>query len=150
AEQQVTIASRSAISLSSQSMLSEFYDITYAYRFGPRAHDATVVTLRDAISGDLIGDAFHFPQISPLPTTDVGLQVVVEQEEDRWFLRLVSRRIALFLHIDDTILVPEEDWLHLPPDQERRIAFLPGADQRAVPNGEIRALNMDRVVRYAG
>src|SRR5262249_48179778 len=59
AEQTVTVAERSALRLSSGTLLPAFFDITYAYRFGPPAHDLSVAWLTDAITGELIADAWH-------------------------------------------------------------------------------------------
>jgi len=74
----------------------------------------------------------------------------VEQDETGWSLRLLSRHFAQFLHVDDAAYTAQENWLHLAPGHERRIALVPDDDRRAVPRGEISALNMDRVVQYAG
>jgi beta-mannosidase len=57
---------------------------------------------------------------------------------------------AQFLHIDDPCFQPEDDWLHLPPGQTRRIALHPRGAPDAVPAGAVTALNADRIVRYAG
>jgi beta-mannosidase len=82
---------------------------------------------------------------------------MVERVADAWHLCIVAREFVQFLHIDDPSFAPEDNWLHLPPGRERRILLRPLAGLQsandpahAVPNGEIRALNMDRIVRYAG
>ncbi len=149
-EQPVTVEPRSAIRFGSAALLPGFFDITYAYRFGPRAHDVTVVTLRDATGGELIAEACHFPDIGAYQRRDIGLEVEVVRDERGWSLHLQSKHVARFLHIEDDAFTAQENWLHLPPGRPRRIALKAGADQCAVPRGEVRALNMDRVVRYAG
>lgn len=150
AEQLVAVEPRAAVCLSSAALLHGFFDITYAYRFGPRVHDVTIVTLHDVDSDELIAESCHFPDIAALQPRDIGLEVAVEQGESGWSLRLRSRHFAQFLHIEDAAFTARENWLHLAPGRERRIALLPDTDPRAVPQGEIAALNMDRVIRYAG
>jgi beta-mannosidase len=95
-----------------------------------------------------------------LPPRDLGIEATVERAGNAWHLRVLARGFAQFLHVDDPSFIAEDDWLHLLPGRERRIPLRPLASVGlcvdplgavpTVPNGEIRALNMDRVVRYAG
>ena len=150
AVREITLPARGAVRHASAALLPEFFDINHAYRFGPRTHDVTVASLHDARDDTPIADAVHFPGGPNLPPRDLGLEVGVERAGDAWYLRLFARGFAQFLHIDDPCFAAEDDWLHLPPGRERRIRLRPVADPpHPVPNGEIRALNMDRVVRYA-
>jgi beta-mannosidase len=157
AMREITLPARASVCHASAALLPEFFDITYAYGFGPRPHDMTVATLFDAEDDTLIADAVHFPGGPHLPPHDLGLKATVERVADAWHLCIVAREFAQFLHIDDPSFAPEDNWLHLPPRRERRILLRPVAGLQsandpahAVPNGEIRALNMDRIVRYAG
>lgn len=157
AERQITLPARSAVRHASAALLPEFFDITYAYRFGPCPHEVTVASLHDAENDTLIAEAAHFPNGPHLPARDLGLVAAVERVGDTWNLRLLARGFVQFLHIQDPCFAAEDDWLHLLPGRERRIRLLPVArppsgpgQTTAIPNGEIRALNMDQVVRYAG
>jgi len=150
AVQEITLPSRGKLRLESAVLLPEFFDITYAYRFGPRSHDVTIASLHNAEDNVLLADAVHFPGGPNLPPRDIGLEARPEHAGDTWHLCLTAHGFAQFLHIDDPCFVAEEDWLHLAPGSERRIVLRPIDSADAVPNGEIRALNMDRVVRYAG
>jgi beta-mannosidase len=150
AEQPVTVEPRSAVCLNSAALFPGFFDITYAYRFGPRTHDVTMATLHNPDSGELIAESCHFPDTAALQHRDIGLEVAVEQDESGWSLRLRSQHFAQFLHIDDAAFTARENWLHLAPGRERRIGLIPDTEQCAVPRGEVRALNMDRIMHYAG
>ena len=150
AQQTVTVPTRSSLCLSSASLLPVFFDITHAYRFGPPAHDVTFASLSDSITGELIADAWHFPDIASLQPNDIGLDVDLQHDAAGWWLVLSATAFALFLHIDDEAFVASENWLHLAPAQERRIALRPEGEKAEIPRGEIRALNMNRVVRYTG
>ena len=150
AVREITLPSRRNLRLESAVLLPEFFDITYAYRFGPRSHDVTIASLHNAEDNVLLADAVHFAGGPNLPPRDLGLEVAVERVENVWHLHLATRGFAQFLHIDDPAFIAEEDWLHLAPGTERRIALRPRGGGGIAPNGEVRALNMDRVVRYAG
>jgi beta-mannosidase len=150
AERSIFIEPRGYWTSTSAALLDGFFDITYAYRFGPPSHDVTVATLHDTETDDLLADACHFPDIAAMQPHDLGLEVALEHAEGGWSLCLQSRRFVQFLHIDDAVFTARENWLHLPPGRERRIALLPGSDPNAMPQGEISALNMDRALRYAG
>jgi beta-mannosidase len=150
AERAIVVEPRGSLSLTTAALFSSFFDISYAYRFGPRAHDVTVATLHDAATNKLIAETCHFPDIAALQPRDTGLEVAVEHDDGCWSLRLRSRHFVKFLHIDDAAFSPRENWLHLVPGHDRRIVLVPEADSRAVPQGEVNALNMDRPVRYVG
>ena len=150
AERKITLPSRGTIALESAALLPEFFDITYAYRFGPRTHDITVATLHDAEDNVLLAEAVHFPGGPNLPRRDPGIDVNLERVGDVWQMRIATQGFAQYLHIDDPSFVAEDDWFHLPPGSEKRIALRPRGSAAAIPNGEVRALNMDRAVRYAG
>jgi len=150
AARDITLSPHNSLCIASAALLPGFFDITYAYRFGPRAHDVTVASLHDAEDDAVLADAVHFPGGPALPPRDLGLEAAVERDGGTWWLRLRARGFAQFLHIDDQSFDAEEDWLHLSPRMEKRIALRRRDRSTAVPNGEIHALNMDRIVRYTG
>jgi beta-mannosidase len=150
AEREIEVAARSAICLWGAELFPAFFDITQAYRFGPPAHNVTIASLHDPFSGELIADTCHFPDIAALQPHDIGLSADVVRDGDGWALRLMATSFAQFLSVDDEAFTAAENWFHLPPGQERHIALLPDGREMAPPRGEVRALNMDRVVHYAG
>lgn len=150
AERVIDLPPRSSMHVASGELLPAFFDITHAYRFGTRVHDVTIATLHDSDSGSLIADACHFPDIAAFHPGDIGLEAAVERAGDVWLLRLRTSRFGLFVHVDDAAYVPADNWLHLPPRDERRIRLLPCDNANVAPRGEVRALNMDRVVHYSG
>jgi beta-mannosidase len=54
------------------------------------------------------------------------------------------------VHIDDAAYEADENWLHLAPGRQKRIALRPIRADARTPEGEIRALNADRIIRYMG
>ncbi len=55
----LTLGARSTVTVSSDTLLGQFLDVTYAYRFGPPDRDLAVGTLRSR--GDVLGKSFYFP-----------------------------------------------------------------------------------------
>jgi beta-mannosidase len=151
ASKDITLAARSTARIQASDLLGQFFDFTYAYRFGPRAHDATVITLRDKISGNVLSEAFHFPDRACTQRHDLGLEVRVEQtSKENWELVVNAKRLARWVHIVDPHYRATLDWFHLSPGRERRIPLI--ARQRNTshpPEGEVRALNATFSIHYS-
>jgi beta-mannosidase len=150
ASKDVTLAARSTARIRAADLLGQFFDFTYAYRFGPRADDATVITLRDKVSGAVLSEAFHFPERACTRRHELGLEVCVEQtSEESWALVVSAKRLARCVHVVDPYYRATLDWFHLSPGRERRIPLV--ARQRNTshpPEGEVRARNATFSVHY--
>ena len=59
-ERDVELPPRSNQTLTSAELIGSFFDITWAYRFGPPPLTSTEVTLDDATTGARLADARHF------------------------------------------------------------------------------------------
>ena len=141
AQRTVTVGARGSVSLSSQSMLDAFFDISRAYRFGPPEHSITVATLRCAISGRILSEAFHFPLGRSLPADDLGLTAALSHDSGRWVLDVTTTRFAQAVHATLDGYRPSDDWFHLPPGRTRRLVLLPDPGVAAPPAGIVEALN---------
>ncbi len=131
--------------------LSEhFYDATYAYRFGPPAHDVTVVSLYN-VGGSApikLAEACHFPQGHNLPTRgNLGLEARVVSTRGVYQLSLKTKRFAQSVHIDDDNFRPADDYFHLAPGSSRLIPLTP-LKPGVEPDGEVHALNLHTPVRF--
>ena len=148
AERAVTIAPRSSVSWAATELWGAFFDTTYAYRFGPPSHDATVATLARA-DGTLIAQAFHFPLGRGHARRDAGLHAAVSRSNGTWVLDLRCDALAQSVCIEDAAFEPEDNWFHLAPGAARRIVLQPrdkvGA---ALPDGHVRAVNARDRSRY--
>ncbi len=147
-ERTLHVAAHDAAEISATDIFGAFFDTTYAYRFGPPAHEVTHAALRSADSGELLAEAFHFPQGRIIAPQPLDLQATVEKSGSDWFLNLRTSRLVLSLHIDDDQFRAEDNGFHLAPNGERRVELLPRALTSTAPNGEIRALNGSQTVRY--
>jgi beta-mannosidase len=148
-ERPLQLGPRSTAEVSSTDLFGAFFDATYAYRFGPPAHEMTHAALHCAASGALLAEAFHFPRGRAAVGQSPEIRAELEHEGNGWFLKLSANRPALSLHVDDPHFRPDDNWFHLAPGGERRVRLLPrtGAAE-AKPDGEIRILNGSQVFRY--
>nr|WP_240161030.1 glycoside hydrolase family 2 protein [Burkholderia sp. Ax-1719] len=152
ASRAVELAPRSVQRVSAADLLGRFFDFTHAYRFGPRSHDVTLVTLRDPASSTVIAEAFHLPERRALERHDLGIVATPQRGEHGWQLVLEARRFARCVHIADAHYRARRDWFHLAPNRPVTIDLLPldaktDIDARA-PDGEIRAINAQSPVMY--
>ena len=131
-------------------LLPRFFDITYAYRFGPPEHDVTVAWLEDASTGEVAAAAHHFPR-GRAAMANCGLQAAVVQDADGWWLKAEADRFALCVHLQDPHWSAADDWFHLPPGQPRRIRLHPyDLAPPGPPQGWLCALNVPQPAAYRG
>jgi beta-mannosidase len=145
----VSIAPRGVTRLTSAELIGAFFDIAYAYRFGPRAHDVTHVAMRDADSGELLSEAFHLPELAVGERRDIGLAARIEKDDAGWSLVIETTRFARWVHVDDPNYRARIDWFHLAPGQSRRIPLIARhANVKTAPEGEVRAINASASASY--
>ncbi len=97
----IVLPARSVQRLTSSTLIGAFFDIAYAYRFGPRANDASHVVLRNAHSGRTLSEAFHFPDLSAGERRDIGLSTSIERDGEAWALTVSTERLARWVHVVD-------------------------------------------------
>ncbi len=143
-ERAVCVPPRGALSLPDAVLFDGFFDATHARRFGPCAHDVTVATLRDAATGAILSEAFHFPRERLLARRELGLEARLRPEGAGWSLALSCRSLAQAVHLDVPGWRLEREWFHLPPGPERVLRLLPDGEP-VPPSGELRCLNANPV-----
>ena len=134
------LPARGAQSIHADALFDGFCDLTYAYRFGPPAHDVVVATLRDPSSGAVLTSALHFPGRLPSEMHDAGLTAHAELTSQGYALVLETERFVHAVAIDVDGCVPEDNYLHLEPG-EPRVVRLRTAARDAVRRGRVSALN---------
>ena len=149
----LTLAPRETRRLAAAAMIDHFFDFTYAYRFGPPAHDVVLATLHDGAGRNaLLSQAAYLPDRRAAALREPGLSGHVECVGGEWWLTVSTRRFARWVHIEDHAFRPVHDWFHLGPGESRRIRLmhetLEGRNADAIPSGEISALNAERPVSY--
>ena len=141
----------SAQTLNAIDLIGAFFDVNFAYRFGPLSHDVTVVRLFDRVSETTVAEAFHFPgglshrHQAASPTTNIQMD-----NNGNWFVDIKTDRLVRSVHLDDPNYEPEDDWFHVAPGAGRQIKLNPrrGCDAEAAPNGVLSALNLSRNIPF--
>jgi beta-mannosidase len=145
---ELQLAARENRTLAATELFGAFFDTTYAFRFGPPAHDVTVARLRTHDGGKLLADAFHFPlgRAKALHTSEIT--AAVTEIDGHWVLQLATDRLAQSVGIDAEGFRAEDNGFHLAPGEPRQIRLIPltGTVSGQKPTGEIRALG-DRSIR---
>jgi beta-mannosidase len=145
----ILLAARSVQRVTSSALVGAFFDIAYAYRFGPRSHNATHVELLDASCGNLLSEAFHFPDPVIGERRDIGLRASLEKDESGWSLSIETAQLARWVHVNDPNYCASVDWFHLAPGHTRRIPLVARhANVRAKPEGDVVAINASKAAAY--
>lgn len=144
---------RGAVSIALAELLDHFYDLSYAFRFGPAPVSVVHLALV-ALDGDLLGETFFLPEgPGPGAPRPLGLAASVERDaQGGLMLQLSTMRFAHSVFIELDGHTPEDNHFHLAPGSQRRIALhrLPSFDAGRVPRGQVGALNADQVLAIHG
>jgi len=118
-----------------------FGDLTYAYRFGPAAHDVVSAALYDRGTGALLAATHFFPRTLPTKIDgDLGLTARAELTSRGYELLLSTDRFAYAVAIQIPGWLPSDNYLHLEPGETRRLQ-LQNTMPAARPCGTVSALN---------
>lgn len=142
----LSLTARSGVTIPATELFGAFFDTTYAYRFGPPAHDVTVARLKR--SEATIAEAFHFPQGRTKAFHDATIECSVVEESGNWFLDLSTAVLAQSVSIDAEGWRATENWFHLAPGETKRVALLPRHGGEGKPSGEIRIAGSSRTVWF--
>ncbi len=149
ASRAIQLSAHDAVTISAFDLIGRFFDITYAYRFGPPGHDVTSVTLVNAATGAQLAEAFHFPLGRGHARSERGLLAELERDGQGWRLALSTERFAQSIEIVDKSWRPAENWFHLTPGTVKRVALSRRFDGASdTPSGEVRAVNAREKARY--
>ena len=148
--QALTLAPRSAVTLPATGLFGAFFDTTYAFRFGPPAHDVTVARLMGT-DGAVVAEAFHFPRGRAAALHPAVLAASVERDAaDGWMLTLSANRFVQSVAIDAPGFDTGDNWFHLAPDRPKAIRLTPrpGTDPARPPSGEARGAGAQAAVSF--
>ncbi|PVB60675.1 glycoside hydrolase family 2 protein [Labrenzia sp. 011] len=151
-KKELLLAPHSARTLNAADLIGAFFDVTYAYRFGPPSHDVTVVRMQDAETEEILVEAFHFPPVAQSSGSSAELVAALRQDEDDvWWLDLQTDRMLRWVNIRVDPFRPSDNWFHLAPGRTRRIGLRPDpqADAGTRPAGAVSALNRAGTVAFS-
>jgi beta-mannosidase len=124
------LPAHTTVELDAETVLGRFADASWAYRFGPPAHDAVVATLRDGEA--VVSRAVHFPAGAPValrPSESIGIEAAVERAGGGVVLaRLRPDRLAYAVAVASPGHVPDDDFATLPAGVTTTLAFRPLGD----------------------
>lgn len=133
----VEIGARDGLTLSAYELIGRFFDLTYAYRFGPRAHEAVAAQLLGA-DGAVISEACHL--LGSPSAGDGQVAAELSEADDGWRLTLTAERLQPYVHVADASFAPSDDGFVLLPGEAKSVR-LSGREQAAGrPEGELLAL----------
>ncbi|MHA6641607.1 glycoside hydrolase family 2 protein [Mesorhizobium sp. A623] len=141
----VHVEAHGALTLSGFDVLGAFFDMNYAYRFGPAGHEMTVARFVPD-NGDKIAEAFHALPGTMTGRRDVGLSARVERTPAGWQMALDCRRAAYHVDIRDEMFRAEENGFHLVPGSEKIVRLI--GPMAGSPSGTVSAINADRDIAY--
>ncbi len=143
----------STVELDVEGLLGRFVDAAWAYRFGPAAQDAIVVSLESGEDpATLLSQAFRFPAGRPIePQTAEGLGIEATARTDgpaAALLTIQSRRVVYGLRLDAAGFAPDDDAFTLEPGRARTVR-LQGARGASFAGATLTALNLQGELRIA-
>jgi beta-mannosidase len=148
---ELLLAPHSAQTLNAVELIGAFFDVTYAYRFGPLSHDVTIVRLLDPETGAVLADACHFPDgHGPLRHFDAPEVELLPGGEDSWWLTIEAQRFLRSVSLSVPGYVPDDNWFHLAPGVTRRVLLTKckTGPEAPKPAGALKAINLGRQIGF--
>jgi beta-mannosidase len=142
-ESALSVPPRTTVSYGVEELLGRFVDASYAYRFGPPAHDLVAATLE---GGDgSVSQAFAFPvgrPIDPEPAERLGLEAVIAASSaTRLDVVVTCQRFAYCVRVHAEGFVALDDAVSVEPGRARTITLTPRPGARW-DGGRLTALNL--------
>lgn len=137
ASRRVELAARAALTLSSFELIGAFFDITYAYRFGPPAHDATVVRIRRPGDEHALAEAFHYPPGAAGLHDQGNLTVDRVETPQGWGLDISTDRLLRDVRIEIDGYRPDDDGFDLAPTSIKRVMLRRLRETSDPPRGKV-------------
>ncbi len=145
----VEVPAHSAIEIAAAELFEGFFDLSYAYRFGPPVADAVHVTLSRGET--LLHEAFHFPAGLPAREADVGLAAMVVTADGGLALEVRAQRLAHAVTIEAPGVLARDNGFTLAPGTTRTIPLaLVGTPPGGKLRGTVSALNAEVTARFEG
>jgi beta-mannosidase len=143
----LTPGPRSTTEHDAETVLGRFADITYAYRFGPPAHDLVVVRLTDERDGALLAQTTYEPfgpKASTIPAAELGLRARLEGDDaagDPADLRVRCRsgRVAHDVRLRVPGFRADDEAFTLAPGETRTVTLRPARTGAAFRGGTVTA-----------
>ena len=129
-EIEVKVERRSLELRSVDEILGSFFDVNYAYRFGPQSHHVVIATWFST-GREVISEAFHLarardPAVQPLSAEMLSAKAE-PLGEGRYQLMLKSDRFLHSVRLSARGFLPDDNYFHLAPDRDKAVSFAPAS-----------------------
>ena len=137
----VRVPAYGTLAVQGDAVLGYFSDSNNAYRFGPPKFDVIAARLH-ATTGEVLSEDFHFPAGLSLPMQAAAVETSAQPEEGgRVRVTLRSDRFLQSASFSCDGFVPDDNYFHLSPLQEKSIVFRP-VEGSAPFTAHLEALNL--------
>ncbi|NMM83573.1 glycosyl hydrolase [Rhodococcus sp. SRB_17] len=145
----VRIEAHGSQSLSVDTVVGRFTDLTHVFKFGPANYDAVTVTLENS-EGMVLDEVVHLLGSVARPLErSLGLSAIARSlGEEEWVVDVTSEGTAQYVSLDLQGFDPEDSWFHLAPGGSRTVR-LRRVGQAKMVIGRVRALNSHASVAVA-
>jgi beta-mannosidase len=139
----VPLPGRSRRMFSADEILGGFYDVNYAYRFGPPQHDIAIATWYDADRRS-ISESCHFIRRSQHVVPTVTLETSAERiSVDEYRINLQSDTFLHGVHLTAKGYLPDDNYFHLPPQRNKCVVFRARSKPVTPFKVSVEALNLE-------
>jgi beta-mannosidase len=152
AEELLELAPHQTIERSVEGLLGSFFDVAWAYRFGPPTADAIVVSLESAAGPpQLLSQALRFPAGRPAsrePAARMQIELGVQATgQGDISLTMAAARLVYGARLEVPGFVADDDAFSIEPGRPRTLALHPIGDMAAFKGGALTALNVDGPIK---
>jgi len=147
ATKEVLVAAGDNLTLSSDALLDLFYDVTYAYRFGPPKHDVVVATLLNK-DGEVLSEASYFPQATALEQLQAPqVTATARSVDDCYHLELKTNAFLQAVNFDVSAYLPDDNYFCLVPGRTKTVVFKPHGEKLKKFRCYVDALNLKHSIK---
>jgi beta-mannosidase len=141
---ELALVARGHISLAATELFGAFFDTTYAFRFGPPAHDVTVGRL--TMGNVEVATAFSFPRGRMAALHAANVSAEAGEDASGIFLSLATDRLAQSVSLAFPGWLADDNWFHLAPGASRIVRLRRHGSAEGGLSGEIRHLGSSSVI----
>jgi len=145
--QQIDLPGRGYLRRPVAEFIETLLDLNHAYRFGPPSHDLICAVLRDPEGTALAEDQYLLFPERMIEPSDIGLTASIGRDAGgEATITLASRGFAYGITIEGEELLPDDQYLNVPPGEARTVGIgKAGEPVKAV----VRAINSRASVRVS-
>jgi beta-mannosidase len=139
------VGPRSLETRSVDEIFGSFYDVNYAYRFGPQAHHVVIATWFSA-EREVLSESFHLTRARDPVAQSLSAEMLGARAEalgdGRYHVMLKSDRFLHSVRLSAQGFLPDDNYFHLAPDRLKAVVFAPCAGQSRALGAYVEALNV--------